>query len=428
MSQEERRWSRKERDEIEALARRAARDAVKELLETDHHPEDAGIERRTALKIGGAVGGTAVLSALSAGRATASADGAKAERTHQPVTQQQQANNGSGNSAGTHLLQLIEGQWNRWKNNARIIAPPVPQHGTHGPAVTYEEKIYCFGNDHANNPQFLVYNIKNASWETKSLPSRLESTPLGNGGAALDRGSETIYILNNNGFFAYEIDNDRFVDPGDDPSVVNGRPGLATFNGDVYRIGGINNASDPTSSVERFDGNEWRAAPDLSTPRRDLTAATYDGRIYAIGGNNGNPLSALTTVESLDPSDTSPEWNTGEPLPVDTSGAGVTIVDDKLVVFGGVANRTQIFDGSGWSVYPTPHEEGSISPAVGSAGDPKAAGNVKNGTTVFVFGSRELGSPFRADAFGVGTPLKEGDDNGDGNGGNGQGNGDNDND
>ena len=50
--------------------------------------------------------------------------------------------------------------------------------------------------------------------------------------------------------------------------------------------------------------NQWDELPDMSQVRSDFTAATFEERVYAIGGFNG--AAVLASVECYDPATN--EW------------------------------------------------------------------------------------------------------------------------
>ncbi|KAF0880192.1 KLHL8 protein, partial [Crocuta crocuta] len=56
----------------------------------------------------------------------------------------------------------------------------------------------------------------------------------------------------------------------------------------------------PLSSVERYDprSNKWDYVAALTTPRGGVGIATVMGKIFAVGGHNGNAY--LNTVEAFD--------------------------------------------------------------------------------------------------------------------------------
>ena len=68
----------------------------------------------------------------------------------------------------------------------------------------------------------------------------------------------------------------------------------------VICAGGFDDNS-PLSSVERFDPRttRWEYVAELTTPRGGVGVATVMGRVYAVGGHNGNIY--LNTVEAYEP-------------------------------------------------------------------------------------------------------------------------------
>jgi len=74
----------------------------------------------------------------------------------------------------------------------------------------------------------------------------------------------------------------------------------------------------------------WATKASMPTARIGLGAAVVDGKIYAIGGYNGNYLS---TNEMYDPdTDT---WATKTPMPTPRSNFGTAVVENKIYVIGG---------------------------------------------------------------------------------------------
>lgn len=53
--------------------------------------------------------------------------------------------------------------------------------------------------------------------------------------------------------------------------------------------------------MERFDprSDKWEYVAELTTPRGGVGIATLMGKIFAVGGHNGNAY--LNTVEAFDP-------------------------------------------------------------------------------------------------------------------------------
>ena len=96
----------------------------------------------------------------------------------------------------------------------------------------------------------------------------------------------------------------------------------------------------PMPSVE---SNSWSASVPMPTKRRGLVAATVNGIIYAIGGQNllvsgdpDNPTKVnLTKVEAFNPS--SGTWATKAPLPSRRAWpSGAAVINGKIYVTGGL--------------------------------------------------------------------------------------------
>jgi len=78
----------------------------------------------------------------------------------------------------------------------------------------------------------------------------------------------------------------------------------------------------------------WRVKSPMPTARGVLSAGVVDGKIYAIGGAQGNP--GMVIVEEYDPeTDT---WTRKGDMPMITAGAASSVVNGRIYVIGGVPN------------------------------------------------------------------------------------------
>ena len=84
------------------------------------------------------------------------------------------------------------------------------------------------------------------------------------------------------------------------------------------------------SSVSRAKQGKWTQKADMPTPRLQLATAVVNGKIYAIGGLNGGPQSA---VEIYDPEKDT--WIKKADIPTPRGGIAASAVDGKIYVFGG---------------------------------------------------------------------------------------------
>lgn len=90
-------------------------------------------------------------------------------------------------------------------------------------------------------------------------------------------------------------------------------------------LGGFGSHQNMVDTVEKFDPKHqtWSRLPNLSKRRRYVAAASVDGRVYVIGGYDGQ--SRLCTVECLDLSEEEPAWQLVAPMSQRRGLAGVCI-------------------------------------------------------------------------------------------------------
>jgi hypothetical protein len=181
----------------------------------------------------------------------------------------------------------------------------------------------------------------------------------------------------------YDIPTDTWTHPSivvEDPS----KPARAELAGGTasvlgqqrhYAIGGRDGVL-VTNAVEEFNPstNTWTTKAPMPTSRAGVAAASWDNKIYALGGRTlgsfrpPGPGTILDVNEVYDPlTDT---WTPLAPMPLAVSDHYATIaVDGKIYVFGGltvagvVTNVVQIYDiaNNTWddkkTVMPTPRAD-----------------------------------------------------------------------
>lgn len=77
--------------------------------------------------------------------------------------------------------------------------------------------------------------------------------------------------------------------------------------------------------------DSWTTMEPMPTARSGLSVAFVDGKIYAIGGSDGN--SQLDTNEMYDPATNT--WVSKQPMPTARGRFGITVFENKIYVMGG---------------------------------------------------------------------------------------------
>jgi N-acetylneuraminic acid mutarotase len=251
----------------------------------------------------------------------------------------------------------------------------MPRPTEHMAVTEYQGKIYLFGGAGPENPgeagpsnyQFNYsweYDPANDSWKSLApMPTRR------NGAAAVAVGGK-IYVIGGSGLAPGAqnpsspaalrvLDTNEAYDPATNTWETRGamptprhHVAIGAVGGKIYVIGGLTGAAtignyvaNATSVVEEYDPatDRWRAMSKMPTARSGQGWATYQGRIYVVGGEIRNyELDAvLHAFEEFDPATN--QWFQLPPLPLARHGINVAVFGNHLHVIGGHV----AFDGTG---------------------------------------------------------------------------------
>jgi N-acetylneuraminic acid mutarotase len=109
----------------------------------------------------------------------------------------------------------------------------------------------------------------------------------------------------------------------------------ASYDGKLYVVGGFVEGQVSSGDLFIYDPikNAWSHGADMPTPRGGLTANFINGILYAVGGTNEN-ATALDIVEAYNPSNDM--WTTNlDPVPTARQELSSAVVDGQLYVIGG---------------------------------------------------------------------------------------------
>ena len=109
--------------------------------------------------------------------------------------------------------------------------------------------------------------------------------------------------------------------------------GLAVVGGKIYALGGINgNTSLGTNEEYNPVTNEWNSKAPMPTPRTGFAIAVYLNKIYVIGGTiSGNAY--VGNNEVYDPLTNT--WETKASMPTPRADLCANMVNDRIYVIGG---------------------------------------------------------------------------------------------
>ncbi|KAL5460466.1 hypothetical protein EMCRGX_G033917 [Ephydatia muelleri] len=104
--------------------------------------------------------------------------------------------------------------------------------------------------------------------------------------------------------------------------------------GVLFAIGGRGAVGEPFNSVECFDflTNTWSEGPELKSRRRHVGVACLGGRLYAVGGHDGNQH--LNSVECYDPK--VGKWEYVQPMKTLRRGIAVGVLGGPMYAVGGL--------------------------------------------------------------------------------------------
>lgn len=232
-----------------------------------------------------------------------------------------------------------------WKSMA-----PAPTARSEMAAAAVGRKIYLIGGfsepgisyikDLAITPLVEEYDLASEQWTTKApLPVALHHVGIGVVG-------DRVYVIG--GFkqslmsvwkpvttvYAYDPAHDAWTEASPMPTA-RGALAVAELGGRLYAVGGYD-GEENTPVVEAYDPvhNAWTARAPLPTPRDHLAAAAVKGIIYAIGGRlKRDYRHNLSVSEAYDPS--TDRWTQVADLPTARSGITAGVIDNVIYVLGG---------------------------------------------------------------------------------------------
>ncbi|MBI5865221.1 MAG: hypothetical protein HZB38_12070 [Planctomycetes bacterium] len=187
-------------------------------------------------------------------------------------------------------------------------------------------------------------------------------------GSYLNNGAGRVFVFGGHNASGFPLPNVEAYDPvtntwdsaGTYPDIPNNRSLAAVAkdaSGKIYVIGGYTSTVSGIvtySTIDVFDPGaatpNWSTIPSMPTARAGA-AATFgpDGKLYVIGGSDGNGAPIYSVVERYDPG--TGTWSTLPSLPAAHTGIGAAAGCGQTIVVVGARSSGQTCGGGGSTTY-----------------------------------------------------------------------------
>lgn len=218
-------------------------------------------------------------------------------------------------------------------------------------AAAWDEKIFVFGgviNPDLSRDDVEMYDINLGTWvPRKKMPGKLCSMTAVTLGDKiyLIGGSTALSTPALSSVYEYDPVLDTFIAKTSLP-VPKAAHSSVVLGNDIYVIGGSAAALGQIfNTVEKYNpsnGAGWVAVAPLNTPTTLLTAESWDGKIYVVGGAFDNTLEGLSTIEVFDPAYPESWTYLNAYLQQGRARHGGGVIDGNLYVMGGAVGATDL--------------------------------------------------------------------------------------
>jgi N-acetylneuraminic acid mutarotase len=169
----------------------------------------------------------------------------------------------------------------------------------------------------------------------------------------------------------------------------------AAIGGQLYVVGGFSkkllSVWHPLATLYIYDpmSNAWTEGPPMPSPRGALAAVALDGKLYAIGGYDGNGNTGA--VEVYDPA--TQRWAGRAPLPTPRDHLAAAVIDGRIYASGGRRDLDYHKNLAVTEVYESTADRWTKAPDLPTPRSGIAAGVV--GKTLYVVGGEGPDGTFR---------------------------------
>jgi len=196
----------------------------------------------------------------------------------------------------------------------------------------------------------------------------------------LDKSGNTLDVVE-----VYNVKNNSWKSVAHLPQGLN-HPAAASYDGKIYVVGGfISTEWIPTNQLFIYDPikNQWTEGNPMPTPRGALNALFVNGTLYAIGGQDN--AKSLNINEAYDP--LTNNWISKPSMPTARNHAASATVDNKIYITGGRAGPYALTNVNANEMYDTETEKWTAVEPMPSKRSGTAAAAINN--SFFVFGGED---------------------------------------
>lgn len=131
----------------------------------------------------------------------------------------------------------------------------------------------------------------------------------------------------------YDLDTQVWI-PRTPPPTIRQQASVVALGGKIYLLGGVNGNNTYSNTLEEYDPltDQWAVRHPMPTNRSVLAVAASGQRLYAIGGFNG---SVLAVVEEYNPQDDT--WRSRSPMPAGRYQLAAETINGRIYAIGGGA-------------------------------------------------------------------------------------------
>jgi len=183
----------------------------------------------------------------------------------------------------------------------------------------------------------------------------------------------------------YNVKNNSWKSIAPLPRGLN-HPAAASYDGKIYVVGGyISSEWIPSNQLFIYDPikNQWTEGNPMPTPRGALNALFVNGILYAIGGRDNTK--SLNINEAYDP--LTNNWISKPSMPTARNHAASSTVDNKIYITGGRAGPYALTNVNANEMYDTETEKWTAVEPMPSKRSGTAAAAINN--SFFVFGGED---------------------------------------